>query len=157
MIDTIVRYLHGAHVPFRMSSYPSLEDVPVAAHPLPSGGVLVESRVVTVGQRPLLACVRWGERIDYFALGRALGGAAAEGATEELPGEFRYATGPVPPLGQLFGLPVVLDARASHADVLVFRSFAESVYFEIPYADYALLEQPRVASFAGVGDLVLMH
>jgi hypothetical protein len=46
-----------------------------------------------------------------------------------------------------------LDERVSSASILVFRVFAESIYLEVPYADYARLEQPRLASFASYGEL----
>lgn len=59
----------------------------------------------------------------------------------------------MPPFGQLYGVPVVLDERLTGAAVLAFQLFGESDYLEIPYEDYARLEQPRVASFASLGEL----
>jgi hypothetical protein len=59
----------------------------------------------------------------------------------------------VPPVGRLLGLPVVMDERVPQCSILVFRVFGESDYVELPYEDFALLEQPRIASFAAAGEL----
>jgi Ala-tRNA(Pro) deacylase len=157
MIETVVHYLHGAHVPFRLASYPSEEAEPKAAHALPTRGMLVDTQIVLLDGRAVLTCFPAGEAPDLAAVGAALGGIAVEGKTGELAGEFRYATRPIPPLGQLFGLPLVLDERVTHCSVLVFRAFGESDYVEVPYEGFALLEQPRVASFASAGELTAAH
>lgn len=153
MIETIVRYLHGARVPFRLASYPSEEQLPKAAHRLPVGGMVVDTEIVLLDGRAVLTCFPAGETPDLAAVGAALGGVAIGGTMEELPGEFRYAGRPIPPLGQLLGLPLVLDERVTSCAVLVFGAFGESDYFEVPYEDFARLEQPRIASFASAGEL----
>ena len=153
MIENIVRYLHSARVPFRLSSYPSQEAEPKAAHPLPPHAALVASQILTVDGRAVLVGFPAGERVDLDAVGSTLGGVALEGSTADLPDELRYARGWVPPFGQLYGLPVVLDERLTRAAVLAFQPFGESDYLEIPYEDYARLEQPRIASFASFGEL----
>jgi Ala-tRNA(Pro) deacylase len=153
MLGTIVDYMHNAHVPFRLASYPSEEALPIAAHRVPPGGMLVDTRLVKVDGRAVLAVFPAGESVDLRAVSASLGGVAVAGATDDLPVELARAGAPVPPLGQLFGLPLVLDERVTRASVLVFRALAESLYFEVAYDDFARLEQPRVASFASVGEL----
>ena len=96
----------------------------------------------------MLAVFPANATIDLPAASTALGGVATPGEIDELPDPFRRATGPVPPLGQLFGMPIVLDDRLARAPSLVFRAFAESAYFEIAYDDFARLEQPRIARLA---------
>jgi Ala-tRNA(Pro) deacylase len=153
MIDTIVRYLHGARVPFRLASYPSEEPRPVAAHPLPPGGMFVDTALFLLDGRPVVTCFPTGEMPDMAAVTAALGAPAIDGGPSELPGEFSHAEPPIPPLGQLFGVPIVLDERVTTCAILVFRAFRDSDYFEIPYEDFARLEQPKVASFARAGEL----
>jgi Ala-tRNA(Pro) deacylase len=117
--------------------------------------VLVDSRLVLVDGRAVLVAFPHGQSLDMAGLGACLGGGAVlEAGPEELANEFRYAEEPIPPLGQLFGVPLVLDERVTRHSVIVFRAFGESVYFEIPYEDYARLEQPRIAAFAFLGELV---
>ncbi len=148
MIETVVRYLHGARVPFRLASYPSDEAEPKAAHALHAGGMLVETKLVLVDQRPVLTCFPAGKAPDLASVGRALGGRVTESTTDELPDQLRYVETPIPPLGQLFGFPLVVDERVTRCSVLAFRAFRDSDYFEIPYEAFARHEQPRVVSFA---------
>ena len=75
-------------------------------------------------------------------------------ATEDdLPDAINRYEGPPPPLGQLFGLPVIVDERITHWTSLVCQPFGESDYVEIPYDDFARQEQPRVSSFTRAGEL----
>jgi Ala-tRNA(Pro) deacylase len=153
MLGTIVEYLSSARVPFRLASYPSEEDRPIAGHPIAAGGMLVDTKLLVADGRAVLAVFPHGEQPDLAAVSTALGDVAVPGTRDELPSDFRRTVGPVPPLGQLFGIPIVLDARVAGAARLVFRAFGESAYFEIPYEDWARLEQPRLAPFASAGDL----
>ena len=87
-------------------------------------------------------------------MGNELGGAAIEATLEEVPEELReLPTGEIPPLGQLFGLPLVVDERIRDCSVVVFRAFGPSDYVEINYDDFARQERPRIASFALAGEL----
>lgn len=152
MIETVVRYLHHARVPFRLASYPSEEASPRAAHRLPKGGMLVETEIVLLDGRGVLTCFPAGAAPDLAAVGASLGGVAIAGTTRELPDPLRHAESAVPPLGKLCGLALVVDARVASCSVIVFRAFGESDYFEIPYEDFARLEQPKIASFASTGE-----
>src|SRR5262245_3532806 len=108
MLGRIVDYLHNAYVPFRLASYPSEEALPLAAHPVPPGGMAVDARLYFVDGRLVLAAFPLGETVDPAAMSATLGGRVVVPATaDELPDEFRRVEGPVPPLGQLFGIPLV--------------------------------------------------
>jgi Ala-tRNA(Pro) deacylase len=157
MIETVVRYLHGARVPFRLASYPSEEAEPKAAHALHAGGMLVDTEVVLIDGSPVLTCFPAGKAPELAAVGKALGGKATASTADGLPEKLRYVDSPVPPLGQLFGFPLVLDERVTRCSVLVFRAFGESDYFEIPYEAFARHEQPRVVSFVSGGDYAGAH
>lgn len=153
MLETIVRYLHESLTPFRLASYPSMEHLPRAAHPLSHHAVLIESQVVLVGDRLVLACYRADEHLDRFALAHELGAPVVEARDEDLPTSLQGRRGPVPPFGHLFGMPVVIDESLTTSASLVFQPFDESDFFEVPYDHFARLEQPRVASFARAGAL----
>jgi Ala-tRNA(Pro) deacylase len=153
MLGTLVEYLANARVPFRLASYPSEEDQPIAGHPLPPGGVLVDTRLFSVAGRTVLAVFPDGEDVDVSAISTALGQSAMPATRDELPQDLRVARGAIPPMGQLLGIPIVLDSRLTSAAVVVFRAFSTSAYFEVPYEDWARLEQPRVAPFASMGEL----
>ncbi len=51
MLGTIVDYLHGALVSFRLASYPSEEAHPIAAHRISRGAMPVDTRPFFVGGR----------------------------------------------------------------------------------------------------------
>jgi prolyl-tRNA editing enzyme YbaK/EbsC (Cys-tRNA(Pro) deacylase) len=152
MLDTIVRYLHGARVPFKLTSYPSEEPSPQVAHALPPHSVLVDTEIIRVGDRVALACFPAGEQADHAAIGAALGGVAVSGDASDLPGELGSMPPPVPPLGQLMGLTLVVDERLAESAILVFQ-VGGSDFFEVPYEDWARLEAPRMAAFASMGEL----
>jgi Ala-tRNA(Pro) deacylase len=153
MLGTIVDYLHRALVPFRLASYPSAEARPLAAHRVPPGGILVDARPFVADGRAVLLVFPEGETVDLVAARAMLGGVVAPATNEELPDDLVRLDGPIPPLGQLFGLPLIADEQITKAAIIVFRAFGESVYFEVPFDDYTRLEQPRIASFAAVAEL----
>jgi Ala-tRNA(Pro) deacylase len=153
LLGTIVNYLHGARVPFRLASYPNQETQPMAAHPMPPHSMLVESAPILVEGRVALACFPHGETLDYAALGAALGAGVVPADPNDLPAELASASHPIPPFGQLFGLPIVIDERLRACGVLVCQAFGESDFIDVPYDDWARLEAPRVASFAFGGEL----
>jgi prolyl-tRNA editing enzyme YbaK/EbsC (Cys-tRNA(Pro) deacylase) len=153
MLDTIVRYLHESNVPFRLSSYPSPENRPAPVHAIPPHAMLVDARFIAVDGRLVLACVRAGNSIDLAALGSELGGTAVEALPDDLPEALLQFDGAVPPLGKLLGVPLIVDEMIEGCATLVFRGFGQSDYIEVPYDDFARLEQPRIASFARAGEL----
>jgi len=153
MLDRIVRYLHESRVPFRLASYPSAEHAPEVGHPMPPHAVLVDVRCVTLGGRLILVCVRDGDRVDLAALGNDLGAVAMDALPDDLPDAFIGANGDVPPLGEMFDLPLIVDEAVENCQTVVFRAAGGSAYFEIPYEDFARQERPRVASFARAGEL----
>jgi Ala-tRNA(Pro) deacylase len=153
MLDRIVRYLHDSFIPFRLASYPSMEHLPKAAHPIPKHAMLVESQVLLVDDKLVLACYPANEHLDVAAFGNELGGAAMEATMEDLPESLQHQDGPPPPLGQLYGIPIVIDEAVTRAASIVFQPFGESDFIEIPYDDFARQEQPRVASFTRAGEL----
>jgi hypothetical protein len=153
MLDTIVRYLHASLIPFRLASYPSMEHLPRAAHPIPKHGILVDSHLLLVEDKLVIAAYPASERLDLAALANELQSPVVEPTPEDLPEALQHYEGPPPPLGQLFGVSVVLDEMVSRYATLVFQPFGESDFFEIPYDDYARQEQPRIASFVRAGEL----
>ena len=62
----------------------------------------------------------------------------------------------MPPLGGALRALVIIDESLQSAGALVFDAFSHDDFFEIPYDQYALLEQPRVASFVFGGELPAM-
>lgn len=154
MLEKIVGYLHAARVPFRLVSYPGDEPEPRVAHPLPQHALLVESRFVLVDGRLVLVCTAAGDRLDLLTIGGELCGTAIEPGDGDLPEVLRrpQAEGSIPPLGGLFGVPLVLDERVRDATKIVFAAFGAD-FFEVVQEDFARQEQPLIASIVRAGDL----
>lgn len=153
MLDTIVRYLHDSLTPFRLASYPSPEHVPQAVQPLPKHAILVDTELVIVADKLTLLCFIATDHVDLSALANNLDAAVIDAPHEDLPDALQRYEQPPPPLGQLFGLPLIVDERVQEFADIVFQPFGDSDYFTVPYDDFARLEQPRIASFARAGEL----
>lgn len=154
MLDTIVAYLHGNRVPFRLTSYPTEEPLPHAAHVMPPNSMLVDTEVVLIGGKVALACFPAGEAIDYGALGASLGAVCIAGDHSDLPTALVGIAPPIPPFGQLFGLTIILDETLStSAAILVCPTFGGNDFFDVAFEEWARLEAPRIASFASAGEL----
>ena len=153
MLDTIVRYLRESNVPFRLSSYPSPEREPASVHAIPKHGMMTDSRFISVDGRLVLACFREGDHIDLAAIGSELGGAAMDAIPDDLPEALIQFDGAIPPLGKLLGVPLIVDEAVESCAIIVFRGFGRTDYLEVPYDEFARLEQPKIASFARAGEL----
>jgi len=153
MLDRIVHYLHESLVPFRLSSYPSAEHVPKATQPLPKFAVRVETQAVLVADKLAILCFVQGDTPELSALANELDASVCDATTEDLPTDLQRFEGPPPPLGQLFGIPIIVDEKVTQHASIVINPFGESDYLEIPYDEFARQEEPRVASFGRAGVL----
>lgn len=153
MLDQVVHHLRTHDVPFRLSSQPSPEPLPAVAHPVPPGGLVVETQVLVVGGRAAVAAMPQGAKLSLPRIRQALGADVIEGVPGDLPPPYSRATGLIPPLGSAMGVLTIVDERVTIASAVVFLAFSPGDWVELPYDDFARLERPRVASFAIGGEL----
>lgn len=153
MLDRIVRYLHESSVPFRLSTYPSPESQPKAAQPIPKFAIEVTSKVVLVGDKLTILCLASSDRADFSALANELNASVCDAVHEDLPEDLQRFEDAPPPLGQLFGMPIIVDEKVTRYASIVMSLFGESDYLEIPYDHFARQEDPRIASFGRAGEL----
>jgi hypothetical protein len=153
MLDAIVRYLRSNEAPFKLESYASPEPLPAVAYRRPPGAALVDTWIMRVDDMPAIACVPAGTRPDLAALSAALDAVVLEGSPRDLPAPFDVAGAPLPALGGALGVLTIVDASLVTAGALVFCAFSKSDFIELPYEAFALLEHPRVAAFAVMGEL----
>jgi hypothetical protein len=111
--------------------------------------------VLLIDGRTTLACLPRGEMVNVAGLLAALNAELVEeeGGRETLPWPFTSAKLPIPPLGRLFGTPLIVDESLLRAPVLCFEVFSTFDFVEIDYDDFARLERPRVAAVAIAGEL----
>ena len=149
MIGTVVRYLHDSGVPFRLLSFPTPERLPELARTLPPGAFIVEAHFVMLREEVALVCAPHKAVIEPGSLCTVFGERKSiECGVGFLHDEDGERMGPIPPLGGLFGVPLLVDERVAAHSRLVFRVFAPEDYVEMAYRDLAWLERPRVVTFA---------
>ena len=91
-------------------------------------------------------------RVDLLRLSRALGGSTVELAQED---EFREAfpdceLGAMPPFGNLYGIPVYVDARLTGEAEIAFNAGSHTDAVRMPYAEFERLVQPELLYLAHV-------
>ena len=84
-------------------------------------------------------------RLDITRLSRAMGGRLVELAEEA---EFRDAfpdceVGAMPPFGNLYGMPVFVDARLAEQDEVAFNAGTHTDAVRMSYAEFERLAQPQ--------------
>ena len=84
-------------------------------------------------------------RLDITRLSRAMGGRMVELAEEA---EFRDAfpdceVGAMPPFGNLYGMPVFVDARLAEQDEVAFNAGTHTDAVRMSYAEFERLAQPQ--------------
>jgi Ala-tRNA(Pro) deacylase len=91
-------------------------------------------------------------RADLTRLSRALGGNQVELARED---EFKdkfpdCELGAMPPFGNLYGIPVYVDARLTGDAEIAFNAGSHTDVVRMPYAEFERLTQPELLYLAQV-------
>ena len=61
----------------------------------------------------------------------------------------------MPPLGQLYGMPVFVDDSLTRDKEIAFNAGTHHDLIRLSYADFERLVQPKVASFSTAADAAL--
>src|SRR5260221_9155587 len=140
MLANVVEYLRSNAAAFRLVSNPSPEADPAVARAVrPSGAVLIDTHLVLIDGRPSLVCVPRGDRVNLLGLRAAL---RAELIEEEdgraaLPWPFWGPLGRIPPLGRLFGAPLITDRAVAPSAAIWFQRFEDTNHVESVSAAFA--------------------
>jgi Ala-tRNA(Pro) deacylase len=124
------------------------QGVAAAAHV--SGWLLAKVLVVRApGETPVMVVLPASCRLDLGALAHVLGKPSVDLLSEtELDALFPDCeAGAMPPFGQLYGLPVWVDACFPKAAEFAFQAGNHHEVVRIRYADYERLARPAVAEF----------
>jgi prolyl-tRNA editing enzyme YbaK/EbsC (Cys-tRNA(Pro) deacylase) len=145
LADRAIAYLRKEGAAFRLTNFPVLDGRPVVPHhhALRPGAHDVSTHVVLVNGRPALACVPQGSTVNVGSMSIALGANVLEATPADLPGDFRGASEPIPPLGHLLGVPLYVDDQLATSTVIAFEAFSSGVSVQLAYEDYARIESPR--------------
>jgi Ala-tRNA(Pro) deacylase len=88
-------------------------------------------------------------KLNSRAVRRAKGWRNLRFATgEEVMEMTGLTSGAIPPFGSLFGFPTLCDERLSENELINFNAGDHGVSVSVRYADYALVENPELGTFA---------
>lgn len=138
-----VTYQHEVH----RTAYTAQE---VAAEEHVPGKIVAKVVVIKIEDQFAMAVLPATERVDLAALKAALATQEIRLATEfEFTGLFPDCdVGAMPPLGNLYGLPVYVEEALTADSEIVFNAGTHQDTIRMKYADFARLAQPRIFSFA---------
>lgn len=146
-------YLQDRHVSFDVLRHEDTFDSQHLAESVHVSGRQVAKTVLLRmdhGYQYAVAILPATHLIDLEAVGRLLGGARLELATE-----YEIAqrcpdceTGALPPFGSMYGLETVLDESLRSAEQIVFEGNTHQEAIRMAGADFIKLENPLVGDFA---------
>ena len=143
---TIKNYLDDHRVPFRSSEHPfgvTAQMTAFRAHV--SGKRFGKTVVLKQGDHYLLALVPASETVDLNALNDVLGPGITLASEDEMIGLFPGCeAGAMPPLGGLFGMPVIADACLERQPTITFNGGTHTDVIELRWEDFFESEHPRI-------------
>lgn len=140
-------FLDSRGVRYRQVAHPQEFTAPrVAEAQHISGKELAKSVIVVADNRLVMAVVPANERLDVEKLGQLIGAASVRLANEN---EFRERfpgceVGAEPPFGQLYDVPVWLDASFEGNPTITFNAGTHSETIQMSLADFEELEKPAL-------------
>lgn len=141
--ESVARYQVLSHVP----AY-SAHDVARAAH-VPERS-LAKTLLVKADSQYWLVVLRADQRVDEKALRHELTTRHVHLAQEkEIESMFPDCeTGAMPPFGNLYGLPVIVEKGLSEDDEIVFNAGTHTDSVKMRFADFVSIVDPIIAQFA---------
>ena len=144
-------FLSAKGADFRTVSHPeafTAEQTAAASH-VP-GRQLAKTVIVKLDGQLSMVVVPATCRLDLESVGRSCGVEQAELATEV---EFRFAfpdcaIGAMPPLGNLYNLPVYVCSGMARAETIHFNGGSHTQLVSMLYAEFAELAKPTVIDIA---------
>jgi Ala-tRNA(Pro) deacylase len=148
--ERLIAWLGAAAVPFRVLEHApvrtSAEAAAVRGTPLGAGA---KALVVRADDRPVHLVLPADRRIDNGRLRRVLEVRRVRFATpDELLALTGCVPGAVPPFGNLFGLPVLVDEELTRCPEIAFNAGSRAVSITMRCADLVRLAEARVCRFA---------
>jgi Ala-tRNA(Pro) deacylase len=116
------------------------------------GKELAKTVVIKIDGKMAIAVLPASAHIDLVRMKAAVGANAVELATEaEFKDKFPDCeTGAMPPFGNLYDLPVLVDDSLTRNKEMVFNACSHRELIRMPYADFESLVKPTVLSFVRV-------
>jgi Ala-tRNA(Pro) deacylase len=115
-----------------------------------SGKELAKTVIVKLDGKLTMAVLPASYQVDLAALKQATGVRNAELASEcDFKEHFADCeTGAMPPLGNLYGIPVYVDETLTEDDEIAFNAGSHYELIRLSYVDFERLVKPQVLSFS---------
>ncbi|MCD8547168.1 MAG: YbaK/EbsC family protein [Aeromonadaceae bacterium] len=148
-IALLERYLTAAHVPYRLTPHPlAFTAMEIAQRAHVPGDSFAKTVLIRADGQLRMLVMPATRGVDFAALAQAL-----DCQQLTLAREYEFAPlftdcepGGEPPLGQLFGLPVYLDAQLLHYPRISFNAGTLREVMELDCQDYLRLTTPCILS-----------
>jgi Ala-tRNA(Pro) deacylase len=146
-------YLDDNNVHYTLMSHsPAYTAQAAAATMHVPGKELAKSVVVAVGDQPALAVLPASFHVNLKKLSGLLGKPTRLSSEQEFISLFPDCElGAMPPFGQLYKLPVLVDRSLEADDEIVFNAGTHRDAIRMKFADFKRLAQPQVGEFASKG------
>ena len=147
-------YLDLKRIPFHHLSHPpAFTAGQLAAAQQVPGETVAKTVVVKVDRQFVMAVLPATERINFTALGEALGSRQIRLAAEyEFQDLFPDSDiGAMSPFGNLYELPVYADQSLAEHEEIVFHAGTHEDAIQMKYQDFARVVHPKVCAFANSG------
>lgn len=150
-LDLLKQHLDAAGVAYEVLSHPqafTAQEVAEAQHV--KGREVAKVVMLRSGGDFFMAVLPAPYRVDLDLARGVVGRPDLQLATEaEFAGLFPDCEpGAMPPFGNLYGVPVLVDDSLTRDEHIVFNAGTHTQTVRMRYADFARLVQPRVAAFA---------
>ena len=149
--ERLTKYLCSKQVAYTLDEHPArytAQELAEVEH-VP-GRMIAKVVMLLADMKPVMVVVPAVAKVDLGAVRKALGAEDVRLALEE---EFGHLfpdseVGAMPPFGNIYGVPVLVDLALTKDPVILFNAGSHRLAMTITYADYAKLVRPAVGRFA---------
>jgi len=147
----LLRYLNSNKIEYQVVEHDpafSAHDVAVATH-VPENE-MAKAVVIRIDDRFWMTVLRADQRINQQLVKRSFAAKHVHLAHEEDLGSLfpDCQIGAMPPFGNLYGLPVLVDEALAQDEEIIFNACTHTKSIRMKFQDFRRLVRPVVASFA---------
>ena len=148
--DRLEAYLREKQVPFEVRHHPrAITAQEVAASEHVPGKMLAKTVMVLADGKMVMLALPAPYQVDVDKAGKVLGVEVRLAHEEEFENTFSDCeVGAMPPFGNLYEVPVYVEAALAEDETIVFRAGTHTDTMSVSYADFERLVEPTIAEFA---------
>ena len=146
-------YLREKQVPFDVRHHPrAVTAQEVAASEHVPGKMLAKTVMVLADVKMVMLALPAPYQVDMDNAGKVLGVEVRLAHDEEFETTFPDCElGAMPPFGNLYEVPVYVEAALAEDETIVFRAGTHTDTMSVRYADFERLVEPTIAEFGARG------